>query len=256
MVKRSYPFLLFSVYVLSLFSDQDALAYEDKDVIKVGITAQVKPYVIDNDKAKGLDLELLNAIFSEMAYSTQYYSIPYRRQATVMNNRNIDAIAVWLFDDLDCFVSEPYRMWYNILVSLDRGLETDVQSLSDLKEGDIAAFYRANETILGFKETPLAKFSLLKFAPNAKLALRMLRANRMRAYIGDIYGISYYQKNDQDSQKSVKLKNLYQFKPNPQYLCFRDENLRDRFNQVTKKLRATNILEDIETKYGKDLLLQ
>jgi hypothetical protein len=223
------------------------MAAQDNKLL-VAVTSQFPPYTVDHKAQTGIDPELIAGVLNRMGYEVEFLPTPSKRQDSIASRQEVDATTGWFNDFLPgCHKAKPYRYWYNALIVPEN---SDIKSVEDLANKRVAVFDGADRFIDGYTEF-MQEVAYITVADSSIQAARMIKANRVDAYIGDYVGyyyaiVAYY---DEDMAKKLTKVRKY-FNLNTQKICFKDKTIRDAFDKTLDELIDEQIYERVYSKYS------
>jgi len=228
-----------------------AIAKHD-DTIHIALTSQNPPYTIDHKKKTGIDPELISRVLERAGYQVSVMPTPHKRQDTITVRDDIDAVTGWVKDFLPgCHAARPYRYWFNVLIVPD---SSDIKGLSDIAGKRLSAFEGARKYIENFDEFTKDVVFLVDAESSAQ-AGRMIKVNRVDAYIGDYVGYYFSLKSLYGDEEADRLTRVeHYFKVNNQRICFKDKAVRDAFDKTLDSMIDEGIYVEIYGKYAPGIL--
>lgn len=227
---------LFLIWALHALDASPAQAGERR-TIAIGLSSKSPPYVIDLQARTGVDIEIIDAVFSRAGVDVIFHNVPLNRQATVWEETRLDGLTLWhVPDGLSCNLTKPYRYWKDALFVPDMADYAHVRSVADLAGQRLGTFRGAFDHIAALGEGGHTRDSIQEI-PYINSAARMLSYGRLDGYVGDYFGIRHaLDQSDTPAPQGVRLVEFYPAEP--QYLCFRDKAVADLFDSVMARLVA------------------
>ena len=240
--------IIFILILLVLPVGFIAIADESKPILQIALTSQFPPYTVDHNEKTGIDPELISRVLERAGYTVNFVPTPSKRQAKVTARNDIDGVTGWLNKFLDgCHAARPYRYWFNVLIVPD---ESSIKTIDDLSGKRLAIFEEAQKYIENFA-TYADKVSYIVESDSSIQAGRMIKAGRVDAYLGDYVGYYYALLKQYGMDEAERLTDIkYYFNPNPQKICFKDKQVRDRFDETLDQMIDEDIYSEIYNKYS------
>ena len=223
-------------------------ADQNEQTLQIAITSQFPPYTVSHSEKTGIDPELISRVLERAGYQVEFVPTPSKRQSRITSRDEIDGTTGWLNTFLEgCHPARPYRYWFNVLIVPDH---SDIKTIDDLSGMRLAIFEEAEQYIDNFAVF-VDNVSYMFESDSSIQAGRMIKAGRVDAYLGDYVGyyyalMSYYGKDEAERLTDVK----HYFNPNPQRICFKDKEVRDRFDSALDKMIDEDIYAEIYNKYS------
>ena len=240
--------LQIGLFILICISKLSVTATDPAKTLVVALTSQFPPYTISRQDKTGIDPELISRVLEMAGYQVTFIPTNSKRVDSASKESAIDAVTGWSKEFLPvCHVTKPYRYWLNVLITRQ---SSDIQSIADLAGKRVAKFEGAENHIKDF--TSLTKdVNHMVVSESSIQAGRLIRANRVDAYIGDYVGYYYallltYGEDVANDLTSVK----HYFAVNEQRICFKDETIRNKFDDTLDKLIEQGIYQSVYSKYA------
>lgn len=242
---------LFKVVLLVLLMVFKLELLADAKKLLIAITSQYAPYTVDHIAKSGIDPELLDAVFARMGYEVEFLPIPSVRSDSYVSRQDVDGGTGWFNDFVPgCHKARPYRYWYNALIVPQDSIIKTTKGLAGKR---ILVFEGADKFVDGYRALT-SETSFITIADSSLQAGRMTRAGRVEAFIGDYIGYYYSLVDKYDHEEARRLTNVIKyFNVNPQKICFKDINIRDKFDSTLDEMIEEGIFETIYTKYAPDI---
>lgn len=230
------------------------------DQVFVGIGFAIPPYVIKADDA-GIEVDTIREAFKAVGYDVQFVYLPNLRLPVAFGSGTVDAVATNASYDLaadsgaPAYYSDVTVVFRNYAVSLKKS-SFSINSTGDLADKSVLGFNNAVK-YLGKEYAAMAE-SNSKYSELADQALqvRMLFSGRVDVVISDKRIFHYWRKMLSRSSvaDAVALDQKVEFHPifpsAPRHVGFRNEKLRELFNEGLNSLRQSGTLASIETRYA------
>ncbi len=221
---------------------------EVKQKLVIALTSQFPPYTVSLEEKTGIDPELISRVLERAGYDTAFIPTTSKRVDSASVEEGIDAVTSWTKNFMPtCYVTKPYRYWLNVLIVPQ---SSPINSLEDLAGKRLAKFEGAEDYISNFNEAVKdARFVIV--SDSSLQAGRMVKADRIDAYIGDYVGYFYalvmqYGEDVANELTSVK----HYFNHNKQRICFKDEAARDAFDSTLDQMIDEGIYKSVYDKYS------
>jgi ABC-type amino acid transport substrate-binding protein len=214
----------------------------------VGTILHNPPYVTEHPSA-GIDLDSVRAIMAYEGVEVEFLHAPIARVEKLLESGAVDAMTTFKSQEAVCFNSNVFGYWHDGVV-VPRGSEKNIQNLPD-HEGLKVGMFPGAERVLAAQLGPyLERMGSKVTIFSAPLVLRMLRYNRIDAYIGDYWSLEYAQQNDLEFKEQPRLFDVaVQLPPTPRSLCIRDARRLAEFNRGLAAAQAAGVLEEILAAY-------
>ena len=222
-------------------------AVNNDNRLVVAVSSQFPPYTFSLTEKSGIDPELINRVLEHAGYEVTFIPTNTNRIDSTIALEEVDAVTGWVKEFIStCYVTKPYRYWLNVLIV---SKASSINSLDDLKGKRLAKFQGAEDHIDGFDK--IAKeASIMMISESSLQAGRMIRANRIDAYIGDYIGYYYALVSSYGEEAAGELTNIkHYFNRNNQRICFKDKAIRDAFDTTLDTLIDKGIYESVFSKY-------
>ncbi len=230
-----------------------ALSAAAKQELKIGV-GNFPPFFIETGE-KGLFLEVTSAIFKQLPeYDIQYIFMSNHRLVHEINSGKILDIACNIFPDsqVSAFLSEPLFRYIDVAIS-HKSKGYQINTIDDLKNYSIAAYQGAKD-LLGdeFKEMANANVGYSEHAhPKDTTFLMLSGAKDVR--VGDINIFLHDLQNPHIRSKipsDISDFDIHYLWPNVySHMAFKDQAVRDKVNNVIKRLKQDGTIDAIYTKY-------
>lgn len=221
----------------------------------VGTILENPPYVMENPSA-GIDLDIIRAVFASVGMSVEYIHAPISRVEFLLSEGRIDAMTTFRSSAEQCSNSDIFSHWHDG-VSVQLSLASQVTSLEDLKGLRVGMFPGAERVLASIIGDYVPTFGSKVTIFRTPLVLRMLRYGRIDAYIGDFWVLDHAARTEKDAEEQAEneindglpYKTVVAFPPTPRQLCFRDDRLRQMFNEGLRQLLASDQIGQIQRLY-------
>ena len=240
--------LLIGVFLLICIGKLSVASADPDKPLVIALTSQFPPYTISRQDKTGIDPELISRVLGLAGYEVTFIPTNSKRVDSASRETGIDAVTGWSKEFLPvCHVTRPYRYWLNALIVRQ---SSNISSIGDLAGKRVAKFEGAENHIDDFMALTKDVTNMV-ISESSIQAGRLIKANRVDAYIGDYVGYYYailstYGKDVADDLTSVK----HYFKANDQRICFKDEVIRDKFEESLDKLIDEGIYQSVYSKYA------
>lgn len=217
----------------------------------VGTILHNPPYVMEHPSA-GIDLDIIKAAMAYAGVEVDFLHAPIARVEKLLENGSVDAMTTFRTQEGLCRNSDVFSYWHDGVV-VPRGSGKNIEAIAGLAGLKVGMFPGAERVLadqlgpyLDAMESKVTIFS-------SPLVLRMLRYNRIDAYIGDYWSLEYAQRNDLEFKEQPRLfEGAVKLSPTPRSLCIRDQQRLVDFNEGLGKARAEGVLDEIVASYRRD----
>jgi len=223
------------------------------DKFVVGTILHNPPYVTENPSA-GIDLDSVRAIMAYAGVEVEFLHAPIARVEKLLESGAVDAMTTFKSQEGVCANSNVFGYWHDGVV-VPRGSTQKIQSLADLESLKVGMFPGAERVLAPQLSPYLDRMGSKVTIFSAPLVLRMLRYNRIDAYIGDYWSLEYAQQNDLEFKEQPRLFDIaLKLPPTPRSLCVRDPQRLAEFNRGLDAAQAAGVLEEILASYRPGLM--
>ena len=240
--------LLGSGSVLAQESESFRRAEAKPEEFVVGTILHNPPYVTEHPSS-GIDLDIIRAAMAQSGTKVRFVHAPIARVEKLLENGLVDAITTFATIDGLCENSDVFSEWHDGII-VPRDSRFDVRAVSDLAGLKVGMFPGAEQVLASTLDPYAASFGGKVTIFSAPLVLRMLRYQRIDAYIGDFWSIEYAQKNDLEFKNQPRLFDVaVKFDPTPRSLCIRDKQHLALFNEGLAAAKMTGSVSEILAQY-------
>ncbi|MBF0099881.1 MAG: ABC transporter substrate-binding protein [Desulfobacterales bacterium] len=216
--------------------------------INVAIGLSLPPYVIAETNS-GIEFDIVKESLDQKGYTMIPRYVLLRQVPEMFKKKVVDAaMTVNEGFGLDGFLSDVVITYQNFAITLADN-KISINTIEDLKDKSIIAFQNAT-IYLGelFAKTvqPNKNYSE---TPKQLIQVNLLYSNRSQVVISD-KNIFLYYRNFADKaliQKDITFHPI--FKPNPYSVAFRDEKIKNAFNQGLEALKKSGRYQEIINSY-------
>lgn len=240
--------LQFGFFLLICIGNMSVITADPDKPLIVALTSQFPPYTISREDKTGIDPELISRVLERAGFEAIFIPTNSKRVDSASQEKGIDAVTGWSKEFLPvCHVTKPYRYWLNVLIARQ---SSDIKSLDDLEGKRLAKFEGAESHINDFAAFT-KDVSFMVVSESSIQAGRMIKANRVDAYIGDYVGYYYALLLTYGEQVARDLTSIkHYFNRNDQRICFKDEAIRNKFDKALDELIDEDIYQTVYSKYA------
>ncbi|WP_020401255.1 substrate-binding periplasmic protein [Kordiimonas gwangyangensis] len=214
----------------------------------VGTILHNPPYVTEHPSS-GIDLDIIRAAMARSGVEVRFVHAPIARVEKLLENGSVDAITTFSTVGGLCENSDVFSEWHDGII-VPRDSNAAIRSASDLAGLKVGLFPGAEQVLATTLDPHVSSFGGKVTIFSAPLVLRMLRYNRIDAYIGDYWSIEYAQKNDLEFKNQPRLFDVaVKFPPTPRSLCIRDKEHLAMFNEGFAAAKAAGLVSGILSQY-------
>jgi len=237
------------VLLLSALPAAAAAADSAKPSARIGIGLAKPPYIMESGKA-GLEYEIAEKALAAAGVRMVPVQLPPARGLAMFRAGQLDGLLT-----VDRGIgsvghfSDAYIDYQNVAVTLARrGIM--LSSIGDLARHSMAGFQNAH-AILGEEFRAVTeRHAAYKEHAHQLTQVRLLYAGRVDVAVGDRLILRYFSRHlgpSIDATQPVVYHNLFPLRP--RHAVFRDSELRDRFNEGLRSIRASGTYDAILKKY-------
>jgi len=237
--------------VLALLFSVETLA---KD-ITIGVNVNLPPYVID--KTKGIELDLLKAVFATQQLDVKFKFFRNTQLIKALKKDDIEAVlingSVKLGDnDMTVYQSDALLAFLNSAIAF-KASNFKMESLKDLARKRIVSFNGATE-ILGTDYSDAVKTAAAYVEhTNQSMQVKLFLGERYNVVISDQRIFNYWFKRapltkhkTANDSKSIEYFPVFAAEPRNN---FKDDKLRKLFNKGLKLIKANGVYSEIMERY-------
>jgi polar amino acid transport system substrate-binding protein len=209
------------------------------------------PFVIyENGDNKGIQLELIKAIFSAEQQEVTFIHLPLARSFSSIEKWHSDG-TITLPENYQregVYLTEPYIRYQNVAVTLAED-NLNINELKDLAEKKVIAFQTAKH-FLGddFSQAVNAAEDYREMADQEK-QIEMLFVKRAQVLILDISIFKYFLLRHQGKKYEKPYQVHTLFKPSKYSAGFKNKARRDQFNRGLSIIKENGTYQKIIDKY-------
>lgn len=209
------------------------------------------PYVMEETKA-GLEVDIVRESFHAAGYILVPRFMPLDDFPKALQSGIVDAVSpVNKNFKLNAYLSDSHINYQNFAITLDNS-NFVINSLKDLSNKRISAFKNAR-LYLGNKFNDAADTTKIYREEADQVAqVKLLYKNRVDVVISDKNIFDWYKRKLSEdhlieARINTKFHNI--FKPTHYFMAFRNEELRNAFNDGLEKIKKNGIYYEIVIKY-------
>lgn len=236
---------------------EQALAKEapTSSVIRVAVSFSIPPWVIQ-DSDSGIELEILRAAVDGKGYTIKPVYVPFERAFSMFNEGQVDALINARPNSVEGgFYSDIVVYFHNVAISLTHRAFPRRIPISYLQTARVVAFQRARD-FLGdeFAEVARSNPNYQEIA-NQQLQINLLFFRDADFIVMEREIFKFYREqalaapdlSESDRQKLERLVTIHPlFPPTGYRFVFRQEGLRDTFNEGLARLRENNTFPQLQ----------
>jgi ABC-type amino acid transport substrate-binding protein len=220
--------------------------------LQVGTILHNPPYVFQ-EPSRGIDLDIIAAVFEEMGVAATFLHAPVSRVEFLLDAGRIDAMTTFRSREDQCANSAVFSNWHDG-ISVRTALAGEVRELGDLAGLRVGLFPGAERVLADVIGDHVATFGSRVTIYSTPLVVRMLGHGRVDAYIGDYWAMDYVYRAADGLEEEKPYRVVTRFQPTPRRLCFRDGALRDRFNAALAAVEGRGDVKAVIARYmGADM---
>jgi len=238
---------ILSISLILLFGQSVALA----DIVKISAGLSRPPYLFAKE-GKGIEVDIIRQALKIAGHQLELTYVPYRIGFNGFKRNKFDAVmtANSHLGLQNVFHSDTYITYNNMVIAL-ASADHVFNTIDDLNDKKIIAFQEANK-YLGKAFSDMSKQNKrYKELTKAQAQIAMLFSRRADAIVVDSKIFQYFRHKVKkvDVSQAVEMRPL--FAKSPFNVAFRNEKIRDDFNQGLQKLRQTGQYDSIIMSYLK-----
>ncbi len=223
------------------------------DVIKIGISHSIPPYVIKEEN-KGIELEILQTAFAFSDHEVVPVYLPLARTFSNLADGQIDGV-INIKEGIveDVFYTPVVIRFNNCAISLKKRNYPDTISIEFLKDKHVLAFQRAR-TLLGDEFRKMAENNVhyYEYAHQANQVYRLFLERDADLIVLERRIFEYLRQQARteigdNADKPVRFH--YLFPPTEYKFAFRDKKIRDDFNKGLETIVKNGTYQKILQKY-------
>lgn len=217
--------------------------------VLVMATSDGPPHMIEATDS-GLDIDIPRAVLKQLGYELRVMYMPLARAQKEVINKRVDMMTPMFVGQVEgLYLSDPAIIYRPTAFSLT-DQQLSIQQLSDLAQQRIMTFqgatgYFGDVFVDASKRSP----EYLEMHDMSMLP-KLLLAGRTDVVVLDFYIFKHYRKKLGDYQREVDVTAHAIFPKVPAVVAFHDRELRDRFNEGLKQIKAQQIYQQILQKYS------
>lgn len=218
--------------------------------INLVIGDELPPYIFKNS-SKGIEFEIVKEALEFKGHQLVPTYVPLARLLRQLRNPRADgALTINKnFDTKGMYLSAPYITYHNVLISLHRKKQK-FNTISDIRDKSILAFQNSRKYLGSKYSNATNTCRYFKEMNNQRSQVAILLKDRVDAIVIDKNIFLYHYRNfKREIRSDVKLHHV--FDPSQYQVLFKDEKIRDDFNQGLRYLKDTGRYDDILKKYTK-----
>jgi len=232
MMKRLYVLCVFLLAAAAI-----AVSAQNQVTAVVGLT--LPPYIMQGTD-NGVDADIVRSALAAEHYTLKLEYVPFARVSVSMANKTADA--AFPINEASgvtgVYYSDSHISYQNVVVALkSRGLT--IRSPSDLAGLRVVAFGEA-PNYLGPEFAAMAKANKNYYEiADQEAQVKMLFKDRTDAVVMDINIFKYFRQNIKDMDVSQDVTFYKIFPPTPYKVAFTSKEVRDKFNEGLKAIKAS-----------------
>lgn len=221
--------------------------------VKVVFSYSTPPYVFKD--GSGIVLTIVKEALAYKGHTVEPIFVNMGRASELFRDGYVDATSITqTISGLDAFYSEDFMQYHNAAFALKKK-HIKIEKLENLKDFHIIAFQNAY-LYLGEKFGEVAKLADKKYMEIAdqKQQVSMLLNGRTEVAIMDRHIFTFYKNlliQEKKVDENIDIELIELFPPTPYKTAFKDEKLRDDFNEGMKYLKKTGRYNEIYDEYSK-----
>lgn len=221
--------------------------------VKVVFSYSTPPYVFKD--GSGIVLTIVKEALAYKGHTVELIFVNMGRASELFRDGYVDATSITqTISGLDAFYSEDFMQYHNAAFALKKK-HIKIGKLENLKDFHIIAFQNAY-LYLGEKFGEVAKLADKKYMEIAdqKQQVSMLLNGRTEVAIMDRHIFTFYKNlliQEKKVDENIDIELIELFPPTPYKTAFKDEKLRDDFNEGMKYLKKTGRYNEIYDEYSK-----
>lgn len=220
--------------------------------VSVAVGLSLPPYVLEAEQ-RGMELDIVREALALKGHSLRPVFLPFARVVTEMARGGVDAaITINPESGVQAFYSDSHIIYRNYAMTLAAGGLT-IDSIADLGNKSVIAFQNSR-AYLGpeFKVMADANPGFREEAVQATQTI-LLFSKRIQVVVADKNIFNWYSQSPEvkakvDTSQPVTYHAI--FPPTRYMVAFRDQALRDEFNQALAELKASGAYAAIVGRYG------
>ncbi|MBU3914703.1 transporter substrate-binding domain-containing protein [bacterium] len=219
--------------------------------LKLAVGLALPPYFIQENDS-GLELDIIRAALKSKGYTVQPVFLPFARIIKAMDEGKVDcASPINENSGVKAHYSDTHIFYQNFAVSL-KSNNLRVNTIDDLMNKKIVSFQNAKKYLGNEFATMASNNPDYLEKANQETQNLLLFKNRTQIVVGDINIFKYYTRkvaNRVDTTQEVVYHSLF---PKTYYkVAFRDESVKNDFNEGLKQIRASDLYQKIIAQYTK-----
>ncbi len=235
------------LFLMCLASLSSSYVLADERPLRIATLSAVPPYVQSNP-TRGMEPDLLNAIYNEIGQDIQLVHVPVLRMDYMLSSGKVDGTASYRTGKVACFESDTFNYWHNGL-SVSPEFYPAVQSISDLSGLVVAGFPNAEIVVPDVVAKIPEDRDLYITLINSEHVYKMLEKRRVDAYIGEFWVLNYLHKNNVGKLKRKPFRVVQEFEPSPRKACFAKRENVLNFNVGLSAIKKSGEYDAIQLKY-------
>jgi polar amino acid transport system substrate-binding protein len=218
--------------------------------LRAAVGLDKPPYVIESTHS-GLELDIFTAAAQAVGCEVSFVHVPPTRGLQMIRNGDIDTTMTVRADSgSEGYYSEPYISYRNVALTLERR-NIALESVADLRQYRVMAFQNAKLALGPAFRQAVDRNPDYRELASQQTQVNMFHLGRVDVIVGDIRILHRLRASlppGIDRQQAVKVHDL--FTPTDYRALFKDPDLRDRFNEGLRLIRANHTLQRITDRYA------
>jgi polar amino acid transport system substrate-binding protein len=238
---------------LSMFLSVSSLCFILKslhaETLLIGVGLSKPPYIIQ-EKNTGVEYEVVERALQIAGYEMKPRYMPLLRIVHELNGGTIDGgMTMRKNMKIDAFLSDIVMVYQNFAITRE-DTKLVLKNLNDLSNISVLAFQNAQNLLGADFKTAIGKNHKYTEIANQALQVKMLETKRTDVVVADFRIFLHFKKQlelKENLHFNVKFHRL--FEPTSYRVGFKNETVRDKFDQGLAVLKETGEYDRILAKY-------
>ncbi|WP_286234564.1 substrate-binding periplasmic protein [Thalassotalea sediminis] len=217
--------------------------------LNVAVSQTLPPYVLPESNS-GIEIDLFREAMALKGYEIRPFYVPFARLSTSLKHEKTDVALTLQIDPnlTGVHYSQPYIFYRNVVVSLKKR-QLQIDKIEDLKQYSILAFQNA-AIFLGeqFHNITKTNRKYVEIA-NQQNQVHMLYLERVDAIIMDEKIFHYFRQQEPEQYRKEAINIHPLFVPIFYHVGFKDEKLRDAYDNALNTLKGNGRYQEIINSY-------
>ena len=224
---------------------------EENEIIELTAGFSKPPFVIENnDSYKGIQLDLITAIFAVENQSVNFIHVPLARSFSSVDKWHSDGTITLpsTHKEKNVYISEPYISYQNVIITLMEDNLT-IEKLDDLSGKHIIAFQTARKFLGDTYSQAIEKAADYQEMADQMKQIELLFLKRTQVLVLDTSILKHFLFNNREKKYSKPYKIHRLFAPRIYAAGFKNKVIRDQFNRGLLVIKANGKYQEILNKY-------